>query len=43
MCLNIQTIMLIIPNYSSMKLKKKKKKGKHSIDYLDAINEDLGD
>ena len=25
MCLNIQKIMLIIPNYSTMKLKKKKK------------------
>lgn len=31
--------MLIIPDYCSMKLKKK---GKHLIDYLDAISEDLG-
>lgn len=34
-------IMLIIPSYYSMKLKKKK--GKHLIDYLDAISEALGD
>ena len=33
-------------NYSQLflhEVKKKKKQGKHSIDYLDAINEDLGD